>query len=52
MPAWEISSPWGRRVRCHSGFGPPADMDPPPPPSQIWIPLPIFPYEHRLNYNS
>ena len=32
MPAWEISSPWGRRVRCHSGFGPPADMDPPPPP--------------------
>ena len=51
MPAWEISSPWGRRVRCHSGFGPPAGMDP-PPPSQIWTPLPIFPHEHRLNYNS
>ena len=50
MPAWEISSPWGRRVRCHSGFGPPAGMD--PPPSQIWTPLPIFPHEHRLNYNS
>ena len=31
--------------RCHSGFGPPADLD---PPSQIWDPLPNFPFKHPL----
>ena len=31
--------------RCHSGFGPPADLD---PPSLIWTPLPNFPFEHPL----
>ena len=45
-------------ARCHSGFGPPADLGPGlnpladvDPPLQIWTPLPNFPYEHRLNYN-
>ena len=46
-------------ARCHSGFGPPADLGPRsksacgygPPFADLDPPLPNFPYEHRLNYN-
>ena len=41
-----------KKIRCHSGFGPPADLDPPGPypladldsPSQIWTPPQNIPF--------
>ena len=49
-PDFSPGMPVSHRIWTPRGFGlpgpnSPADMD---PPSQIWTPLPKFPFKHRL----